>query len=701
MFSYTGGTFKEVPSIDTVYYLSSDNMIARGNEIATLNGYVDSMINNAVPELDTTLSTAGKSADAKATGDAIHALSDEIVTTSESKVAAHNTGTDTHSDIRLLIQSLTDRLNALADSDDTTLDQLSEVVSYIKSNRSLIEAITTNKVSVADIVDNLTTNVSNKPLSAAQGVALKALIDAITVPDKLPNPNALTFTGAVTGRYDGSEPVTVEIPQGEGSGAADYQARFDGEFLQIAYSYVAGGGATNSKEHYEHCAKNDYDAVKADLRLTSDNQLVCCHDAGITLNADGRIVSYDSSNSTAIHEMTKVQFMALEFNTMYNGARCHTCDLETFLRICKNAGKIAYITIRGEYVEATVAALVEAVQDASMVSRTIINSFTMDALTAVRAVEPDLYLSLVIDPFTESERTTALTYAQGKKACQICLYYSNGSHTLAEMAADSTITAWIRSCIAARIRLIGAQTEDAADTNTLLKLGFCGVQTRVSRLTNTSYDGLDISTLNITTTSTDDATTLIFSDTKGNQKTAEIPKLQPTDAQVQAGVASWMNTNAKPTVIWSKNLYNQDEAVNGYIASAGQINNSNDQWVTGFIPVSPGDVLTISKAGALLNCYFRAAYTSNKTFISRESGNANSYTVPDNAAYVRLSFKNAVAGKTDQVMVCANNTNLAYEAYGSHIEGGLGEYLVLMSTNGKKWTLKVSDTGELSTEEIS
>ena len=212
MFASTGGTFKGTPSINTTYYLSSDNMVVRETEIATLNGYVDSMINNAVPELDTTLSITGKSADAKATGDAIHALSDEIVTTSESKVAAHNTGTDTHSDIRLLIQGLTDRINAMADSDDTTLDQLSEVVAYIKSNRSLIEAITTSKVSVADIVDNLTTNASNKPLSAAQGVALKALIDGIVVPDKLPSPKALTFTGAVTGSYDGSNPVSVEIP---------------------------------------------------------------------------------------------------------------------------------------------------------------------------------------------------------------------------------------------------------------------------------------------------------------------------------------------------------------------------------------------------------------------------------------------------------------------------------------------------------
>jgi hypothetical protein len=40
-------------------------------------------------------------------------------------------------------------------------------------------------VSVSDIVNNLTTNVANKPLSAAQGVALKALIDAITIPTKL------------------------------------------------------------------------------------------------------------------------------------------------------------------------------------------------------------------------------------------------------------------------------------------------------------------------------------------------------------------------------------------------------------------------------------------------------------------------------------------------------------------------------------
>ena len=246
--------------------------------------------------------------------------------TAESKVSEHNISDTAHNDIRLLVHGLTERLNALADSDDTTLDQMSEVVAYIKNNKNLIDDITTSKVnvsdiinnlttnlsnkvlsasmgvelkklidaikvpvnlselagdtthrtvtdaektawnnkstfsgnyndltnkpslfsgnyndlsgkptliteervnelineemlkemltkvSVSDIVDDLTTNVSNKPLSAAQGVALKALIDAITIPDTLPNPNDLTFTGAVTGSYDGSTSLSVNIP---------------------------------------------------------------------------------------------------------------------------------------------------------------------------------------------------------------------------------------------------------------------------------------------------------------------------------------------------------------------------------------------------------------------------------------------------------------------------------------------------------
>ena len=48
MFTSTGGTFTGTPSINTTYYLSTDNMIVRETEVATLNGYVGSMIDVAI-----------------------------------------------------------------------------------------------------------------------------------------------------------------------------------------------------------------------------------------------------------------------------------------------------------------------------------------------------------------------------------------------------------------------------------------------------------------------------------------------------------------------------------------------------------------------------------------------------------------------------------------------------------------------------
>lgn len=92
----------------------------------------------------------------------------------------HNVSDESHEDIRLFLSSLEKRLETLADSDDTTLDQLSEIVAYIKANKTMIDSVTTAKVNVVDIVDNLNTNVSNKPLSAAQGVKLNQSVVKLT-----------------------------------------------------------------------------------------------------------------------------------------------------------------------------------------------------------------------------------------------------------------------------------------------------------------------------------------------------------------------------------------------------------------------------------------------------------------------------------------------------------------------------------------
>lgn len=143
-------------------------------------------------------------------------------------VNAHNTQTDAHNDLRLRITVLATRLDALANSDDDTLDQMAEVVAYIKSNRDLIEQVTTGKVSITDIVDNLTTNVTNKPLSAAQGVALKALIDSITVPTKVSqlqnDKGYLTEHQDISGKLDASAlptAINTALAQAKASGEFD------------------------------------------------------------------------------------------------------------------------------------------------------------------------------------------------------------------------------------------------------------------------------------------------------------------------------------------------------------------------------------------------------------------------------------------------------------------------------------------------
>lgn len=79
-------------------------------------------------------------------------------------------------------------------------------------NRKLgkIDNLAEEKISISDIINDLTTNASNKPLSAAQGVAIKSLIDILDT-DKL---DASELTLAIntalaqakeSGEFDGTD----------------------------------------------------------------------------------------------------------------------------------------------------------------------------------------------------------------------------------------------------------------------------------------------------------------------------------------------------------------------------------------------------------------------------------------------------------------------------------------------------------------
>ena len=157
------------------------------------NGLIDELI-AVLEEMQENIAGAGADAEKYADG----------------AVEEHDASEDAHSDIRTLISELTRRLNAALDSDDITLDQLSELVAYIKDNRSLIDAVTTAKVGKEELN------------SLLEGYATESQVDAIykywTRHDAETNPHGITpkMIGTLT-----EEQIKNLIRSVGGSGGGD------------------------------------------------------------------------------------------------------------------------------------------------------------------------------------------------------------------------------------------------------------------------------------------------------------------------------------------------------------------------------------------------------------------------------------------------------------------------------------------------
>ena len=140
-------------------------------------------------------------------------------------------------------------IETLLESDDTSLDELQEIVTYIKNNKSLIDGITANKVSVSDIINNYNSDVSNKPVSASVAYALKGLIDNIVNgstkvksaenADKLDNHNASEFVRSINGIDPTSGNVNV-------AGFVSFVTFEDGNDLKLKAIYQGDIGGTFS-----------------------------------------------------------------------------------------------------------------------------------------------------------------------------------------------------------------------------------------------------------------------------------------------------------------------------------------------------------------------------------------------------------------------------------------------------------------------
>lgn len=357
--------------------------------------------------------------------------------TAAQAIGEHNVQDDAHEDIRALIEGLTTRLNALANSDDTTLDQMAEVVAYIKNNKSLIDAVTTGKVSTSDIVNNLTTNVSTKVLSAAQGVALKALIDAIVIPTTLPNPQPIVINGE---SYDGSTKKEITIQPGSSTGGAaiddttpsatttysstkidallneqkeanDAQDErltaldntvanleagayidYDANVKAVAHRGYSTTAPENTIPAYILAKKNGFNYAECDVSFTSDGVAVLLHDASIDRTSDG---------TGNIGSMTYAQAMQYDFgiwkSSTYAGTKIPT--FAEFMQYCRALGLHPYIELKqnGGYSQAQITGIVDTIKAYGMDDNSTYISFNPTFLGYVKEADGKARIGYLAD----------------------------------------------------------------------------------------------------------------------------------------------------------------------------------------------------------------------------------------------------------------------------------------------------------------
>ena len=163
-------------------------------------------------------------------------------------VSHHNTDTATHADIRMLISELTTKVTHFLNVDDTSRDQLSELLDLIDGHADDLKDITTGKVNKSDIVDNLNTNVADKPLSSAQGVVLKALFDGIVIPTKVSD--LYNDNGYITG-YTETDPTVPDWAKADNK--PSYTAGEVGADVEgAAANALTNANAYTDSKIYEH-----------------------------------------------------------------------------------------------------------------------------------------------------------------------------------------------------------------------------------------------------------------------------------------------------------------------------------------------------------------------------------------------------------------------------------------------------------------
>lgn len=175
-----------------------------------------------------------------------------------------------------------------------------------------------------------------------------------------------------------------------------HRYKFLNQIMNTAYSSI-DLAPINTAEHYQLAAHLGFNALKGDVRITADDHLVMCHDKGITLDNDGRIGKFDNIDHLRFIDLNYDYILGLEYSEMREqlGHYARVCSFDTFVRICKEQGKIAYITLRDQKIPQLAQQVMMTLRKYHMESWCVINSFTLETLQEIRKYSDIIPLSQV------------------------------------------------------------------------------------------------------------------------------------------------------------------------------------------------------------------------------------------------------------------------------------------------------------------
>lgn len=246
------------------------------------------------------------------------------------------------------------------------------------------------------------------------------------------------------------------------------------KFGAISYSTI-GVAPINTLETYISAAHLGFNICKGDVQPTSDGKIVMCHDSGFTFDSNGRITAYDAENSTPIRNLTYGQCMAYEYEARSDSATMNhyakVCDIDSYLDVCKQYGMVAFVTVRDAHIDEVVPELLARLEAHGMLDHAIINSYTPQTLSYVRALNDDIPLSFVRnnDEIISAARVDQIA-AYGR--CAITLV-STAPNMESYINGLADVLAYARK---SGIGIMYSQPTTFAQVNFLRNAGICAAQ---------------------------------------------------------------------------------------------------------------------------------------------------------------------------------------------------------------------------------